>query len=133
MSAAAPTSPEPGPAGSDIDEKNVGLVNKPGAGGGLLGEGGDVRNADGSSLKSSTDILALQDLDPVMNMKMHLVNNVSSGSRVPRKGVTRRSALCDPLPPSTPLPLCVLESVDADMSCDWGRRLLMRLAGLLTI
>lgn len=38
---------------------------------------GDVRNADGSSLRSGEDILALQDLDPALNMKMHLVNNVS--------------------------------------------------------
>lgn len=37
----------------------------------------DVRNADGSSLHAGEDILALQDLDPVLNMKMHLVNNVS--------------------------------------------------------
>ncbi|PON25999.1 hypothetical protein TGAM01_v204943 [Trichoderma gamsii] len=36
---------------------------------------GDVRNADGSSLRSGEDILALQDLDPALNMKMHLVNN----------------------------------------------------------
>ncbi|KAM0513133.1 hypothetical protein ACHAPE_008171 [Trichoderma viride] len=36
---------------------------------------GDVRNADGSSLRSGQDILALQDLDPALNMKMHLVNN----------------------------------------------------------
>jgi hypothetical protein len=34
-------------------------------------------NADGSSLKGE-DVLALQDLDPALNMKMHLVNNVSS-------------------------------------------------------
>jgi hypothetical protein len=38
---------------------------------------GDVRNADGSSLRSGEDILHLQDLDPALNMKMHLVNNVS--------------------------------------------------------
>lgn len=35
------------------------------------------RNADGSSLKGGEDILGLQDLDPALNMKMHLVNNVS--------------------------------------------------------
>ncbi len=35
----------------------------------------DIRAADGSSLKGE-DILALQDLDPALNMKMHLVNNV---------------------------------------------------------
>lgn len=50
---------------------------------------GDVRNADGSSLHGSEDVLALQDLDPALNMKMHLVNNVSGGavalsSRSPR-------------------------------------------------
>lgn len=38
---------------------------------------GDLRNADGSSLRSGEDILSLQDLDPALNMKMHLVNNVS--------------------------------------------------------
>ncbi|KAH6604935.1 hypothetical protein Trco_006642 [Trichoderma cornu-damae] len=36
---------------------------------------GHLRNADGSSLRSGEDILALQDLDPALNMKMHLVNN----------------------------------------------------------
>ncbi|KAM6482198.1 MFS general substrate transporter [Trichoderma sp. SZMC 28011] len=36
---------------------------------------GDLRNADGSSLRSGEDILSLQDLDPALNMKMHLVNN----------------------------------------------------------
>ncbi|EFZ01437.1 MFS transporter [Metarhizium robertsii] len=36
---------------------------------------GDVRTADGSSLHDGEDILALQDLDPALNMKMHLVNN----------------------------------------------------------
>ncbi len=35
----------------------------------------DLRGADGSSLKGE-DLLALQDLDPALNMKMHLVNNV---------------------------------------------------------
>ncbi|KAG5927524.1 hypothetical protein E4U42_002132 [Claviceps africana] len=34
-----------------------------------------VRNADGSSLHGREDILALQDLDPALSMKMHLVNN----------------------------------------------------------
>jgi hypothetical protein len=42
---------------------------------------GDLRNADGSSLRSGEDILALQDLDPALNMKMHLVNNVSDKNR----------------------------------------------------
>ncbi|KND94228.1 putative MFS-type transporter PB1E7.08c [Tolypocladium ophioglossoides CBS 100239] len=48
-----------------------------------IGQAGDskllvpdrVRNADGSSLRGGEDILALQDLDPALNMKMHLVNN----------------------------------------------------------
>ena len=35
----------------------------------------DLRAADGSSLNGE-DILALQDLDPALNLKMHLVNNV---------------------------------------------------------
>lgn len=36
----------------------------------------DVHNADGSSLVGS-DILGLEALDPALNMKMHLVNDVS--------------------------------------------------------
>ncbi|KAK0634400.1 major facilitator superfamily domain-containing protein [Bombardia bombarda] len=40
----------------------------------LSGEAPDVRAADGGSLKGE-DILALQDLDPALNRKMHLVNN----------------------------------------------------------
>lgn len=42
---------------------------------------GELRNADGSSLRNGEDILALQDLDPALNMKMHLVNNVSDDDR----------------------------------------------------
>lgn len=38
---------------------------------------GEVRYPDGSSIHSGEDVLALQDLDPAMNWKMHLVNNVS--------------------------------------------------------
>lgn len=37
-----------------------------------LGREGEV-----VSLRSGEDVLALQDVDPVLNMKMHLVNNVS--------------------------------------------------------
>lgn len=37
----------------------------------------DLRNADGSSIAGGSDILSLQDVDPALNMKMHLVNNVS--------------------------------------------------------
>jgi len=36
----------------------------------------DLRAADGGSIHHGVDILALQDLDPALNMKMHLVNNV---------------------------------------------------------
>lgn len=43
----------------------------------------DIAEAEGSSLNSASDVLALQDLDPVMNMKMHLVNNVSRGTSCP--------------------------------------------------
>ncbi|KAL1884016.1 Filamentous Growth Regulator [Diaporthe australafricana] len=35
----------------------------------------DDLGADGSSLRDGEDILALQDLDPALNQKMHLVNN----------------------------------------------------------
>ncbi len=34
---------------------------------------------DANSTHSGEDVLALQDLDPALNMKMHLVNNVSDG------------------------------------------------------
>jgi hypothetical protein len=44
--------------------------------GGVLGSG-DVGNADHASTMSTSDVLGLQDMDPVLNMKMHLVNNVS--------------------------------------------------------
>lgn len=33
--------------------------------------------ADGASLRRGKDVLALQDLNPALNQKMHLVNNVS--------------------------------------------------------
>lgn len=33
--------------------------------------------ADEASLRKGEDVLALQDLDPALNLKMHLVNNVS--------------------------------------------------------
>jgi hypothetical protein len=39
-------------------------------------EAPDLRAADGGSHRGE-DILSLQDLDPALNMKMHLVNNVS--------------------------------------------------------
>jgi hypothetical protein len=52
---------------------------------GLLGDE-ESRNGDGSSVNGS-DILSLQDIDPAMNMKMHLVNNVSvsNGSAAPEQ------------------------------------------------
>lgn len=34
-------------------------------------------DSEASSLRKGEDILALQDLDPALNAKMHLVNNVS--------------------------------------------------------
>jgi hypothetical protein len=34
-------------------------------------------HSDGSASLKGEDVLALQDLDPALNMKMHLVNNVS--------------------------------------------------------
>ena len=45
-----------------------------------LSDAPELRNADGGSINSGVDILALQDLDPALNMKMHLVNNVRSSS-----------------------------------------------------
>lgn len=57
----------------DIEEKKVGGSGSPG----LMGGSDDLRNADGSSIQGGEDVLALQDLDPALNLKMHLVNNVS--------------------------------------------------------
>ncbi len=37
----------------------------------------DFGNVDSSSISGGSDILSLQDVDPVLNLKMHLVNNVS--------------------------------------------------------
>lgn len=42
----------------------------------------DVNAAELSSIRSGEDILGRQDLDPVLNRKMHLVNDVSSPSVV---------------------------------------------------
>jgi len=44
---------------------------------GLFGDGSPGRRMSTESHASGEDILALQDLDPAMNRKMHLVNNVS--------------------------------------------------------
>jgi hypothetical protein len=53
-------------------------IQKPGASGSESGAHAtnDLRNADGSSIVGS-DILGLEDLDPALNLKMHLVNDVS--------------------------------------------------------
>lgn len=40
-------------------------------------ESPELRPASSTFLDGGEDILALQDLDPALNMKMHLVNNVS--------------------------------------------------------
>lgn len=43
------------------------------------GIGTGIGATDGaSSINSEEDLLAQQDLDPVLNIKMHLVNNVSA-------------------------------------------------------
>jgi hypothetical protein len=57
-------------------ELGEGKVDDPINTGGVL-EKGELHNADGSSITSGEDILAMQDVDPALNMKMHLVNNVS--------------------------------------------------------
>lgn len=41
-----------------------------------IGMNEDVRTTQSSSVGDAEDILALQDLDPALNAKMHLVNNV---------------------------------------------------------
>lgn len=71
-----PISPERSSADPDTEDKKL----DSNAQAGVL-ESGDVRNADGSSMTSGSDVLALQDVDPVLNMKMHLVNNVSRDKR----------------------------------------------------
>lgn len=38
---------------------------------------GDEVRDDTASLQSGEDILGMQDMDPALTMKMHLVNNVS--------------------------------------------------------
>ena len=59
---------DPPPAYAEGDEKSK-----------AKGELGGAENAlgDDISLSSGQDILDMQDLDPALNMKMHLVNNVS--------------------------------------------------------
>lgn len=71
----APISPERSPIDPDIEEKKLGTGDHDG-----VLESNDVRNADGSSVDGS-DVLALQDVDPVLNLKMHMVNNVSRDLR----------------------------------------------------
>ncbi|KOS22352.1 putative MFS-type transporter [Escovopsis weberi] len=59
---------------SDISPVDPSALEKGVGDQGVLVEG-SIRNADGSSLKSGEDVLAMQDLDPALNQKMHLVNN----------------------------------------------------------
>lgn len=42
---------------------------------------GDSLRADDASIRTGEDVLGLQDTDPALNMKMHLVNNVSISCR----------------------------------------------------
>jgi hypothetical protein len=60
---------------NSADEKHVGEVR----------DASDraLRAADGASLTSGEDLLALQDLDPALNLKMHLVNNVRMSPSLP--------------------------------------------------
>jgi hypothetical protein len=48
--------------------------------GGMLKDGTsngtDVQTAHGTEIMGGDDVLGLQDLDPALNMKMHLVNDV---------------------------------------------------------
>lgn len=71
----------------DLAEKKAGLGNEPR---GLL-DANDIRSADGSSIQRGEDLLDLQDLDPAMNMKMHLVNNVSGNPPIFPDTYQRRS------------------------------------------
>lgn len=57
---------EPLRVGSDTDAEKKGAE----------GESGFPAREDASSVHSGEDILSMQDLDPALNMKMHLVNNV---------------------------------------------------------
>lgn len=38
----------------------------------------NLESPDHASISSGQDVLAMQDIDPALNMKMHLVNNVST-------------------------------------------------------
>lgn len=42
----------------------------------------DVGNIEESTIGDAVEVLALQDLDPALNAKMHLVNNVRPVPRV---------------------------------------------------
>ncbi|OAQ80384.1 MFS transporter [Purpureocillium lilacinum] len=64
-------SPEQPPLTMDPDKLEA-KIGQPGDDDGSFQR---ARNPDGSSLRGGEDILGLQDLDPVLNMKMHLVNN----------------------------------------------------------
>lgn len=54
----------------DDGRKDSGLLERD------VGVGEDDRASNESLTGSAEDILALQDLDPALNAKMHLVNNV---------------------------------------------------------
>lgn len=68
MAAKASSDRSPSPAKLEAGEEKAAVPEQ----GGVLT---DVRAADSGSLRNGEDILALQDLDPALNMKMHLVNN----------------------------------------------------------
>lgn len=75
--ASSPSVEEDPPSDSKLEDKseNKMATSKPV----LLREEDDdgLRATDDASVRSGEDVLALQDLDPVLNLKMHLVNNVS--------------------------------------------------------
>lgn len=68
MAAKASSDRSPSPAKLEAGDEKAAVPEQ----GGVLT---DVRAADAGSLRDGEDILALQDLDPALNMKMHLVNN----------------------------------------------------------
>lgn len=67
----------PSPPDDDVgtDKKMSVPVTKEGAGETMATK---VDDGDVASVRKGEDLLALQDLDPALNAKMHLVNNVSA-------------------------------------------------------
>ncbi len=88
MSADAKDATAPGALFADKEKATDGGVETP------------VAEGDGGAPVEGLDVLSLQDLDPALNMKMHLVNNV--GRLPPAAGLRPRAdARAEPCRQST--------------------------------